>query len=161
MIMGPVMAAHYWKLKRLIPNLVSVYQFKEASGVQIVSIDKKFAGEGLQAGQYVVAGSTCKVAIVVDKDINIQNPLDVLHAIAARWQPMASMLIPQARLTMPDPSLPLRGLSGKMVIDATHQFADEGGPKSWPPLNRDLLVESCPDLMDLVDKKWAKYWQAS
>jgi 3-polyprenyl-4-hydroxybenzoate decarboxylase len=60
---------------------------------------------------------------------------------------------------MPDPSLPHRGLSTKMVIDATQQFAQENGPPSWPPLNRDLLEEQCPDLMDLVDEKWSQHWR--
>ncbi len=159
MIMGPIMANHYWRLKRLIPNLTGVYQFNEASGMLTLSIKKQFAGEGLQAGQYAIAGPTIKVAIVVDDDIDIMNPLQVFHAIASRWQPSASIQTPPTRLTMPDPSLPHRGLSTKMVIDATQQFAQENGPPSWPPLNRDLLEEQCPDLMDLVDEKWSQHWR--
>ena len=55
---------------------------------------------------------------------------------------------------MPDPSLNKRGLTSKMVIDATRQFAEENGPPSWPPISRDLLTEGAPNLFDEVDAKF-------
>jgi 3-polyprenyl-4-hydroxybenzoate decarboxylase len=48
-------------------------------------------------------------------------------------------------------------MSSKMVIDATRQFESEGGPKSWAPLNRDLLTEGAPEVFDLVDSRWDEY----
>ena len=79
--------------------------------------------------------------------------------MAARWQPNASVMFPQAHLQMPDPSRTVRGLSSKMVIDATRQFADEGGHAAWPPLSRTAFEEQCGDAFDLVDEKWDGYWQ--
>ncbi len=159
MLRAPIMASYHNRYKSAIANFVGVYTFREASGLVVVAIDKKRAGEGMIAGQNVAAGPATKVIIVVDKDINIQNPYDVLHAITARWQPTASNIIPQTWITLPDPSLPHKNLGGKIVIDATRQFPEEGGPASWPGYNRNLLVEGCPDIFDLIDEKWPSYWR--
>ena len=58
---------------------------------------------------------------------------------------------------MPDPSRPSWGMSSKMVIDATRQLPAEGGPKSWAPLNRELLAKGAPEAFPTVDGKWAEY----
>jgi len=124
----------------------------------VISIDKRFPGAGMAAGQYVAANAGLnKVVIVVDKDINILEPSEILHALGARWQPSASTLIPQTQMMMPDPSRPKWGLSSKMIIDATRQLESEGGPESWAPLNRELLKKGAPDVFDLVDNKWPEY----
>jgi 3-polyprenyl-4-hydroxybenzoate decarboxylase len=107
----------------------------------------------------VAAGPATKVVVIVDKDINIQNPYDVFHAMTARWQPSASNIIPQTWITLPDPSLPHRNLGGKIVIDATRQFPEEGGPASWPGYNRTLLEEGCPEAFDFADAQWDDIWK--
>jgi len=65
---------------------------------------------------------------------------------------------------MPDPSLPKRGMTSKIVIDATRQFPEEGGPESWPPVSRELLEEGAPNLFNEVDENWDDYlknWPSS
>ncbi len=161
---APQIAANFFMYKKLIPSLTGLNSPRGANGVIVLSIDKKFPGEGMAAGQYVAANAGLnKVVIVVDKDLNILDPSQVLHALGARWQPSASLLIPQTQMMMPDPSRPRRGLSSKMIIDATRQLPGEGGPGSWAPLNRQLLAEGAPGAFDLVDARWADYlrnWQA-
>ncbi len=159
MIRVPLLAGYYWTFKKQIPNLKAINLYAAASGIHIAAIDKRFAGEGMQAGQVIAANPTVKVAIIVDSDINILSPHEVFHAMAARWQPSASVMFPQAHLQMPDPSRIVRGLSSKMVIDATRQFANEGGHESWPSLSRTVFEESCGDAFDLVDEKWEEYWE--
>ncbi len=155
---GPQCAAEYHRYKKLIPNLTAIYSPRGASGVSLVSIDKKFPGEGMSAGQAVAANvGLNKVVIVVDKDVNILQPLNILHVLGARWQPKASVVIPQTQMCMPDPSLQTVGITSKMIIDATQQFPGEGGPEAWPPVSRVLLEEQCPDLFDEVEDKWPEY----
>ncbi|MFO1355217.1 MAG: UbiD family decarboxylase [Gammaproteobacteria bacterium] len=160
---APQIASSYFTYKRLIPSLTGLNSPRGASGVVVIAIDKKFPGEGMAAGQQLAANAGLnKVVIVVDKDLNILDPSEILHALAARWQPAASLLIPQTQMNMPDPSRPRRGLSSKMVIDATRQLPGEGGPGSWPPLNRELLAKGAPGAFDLVDSRWDEYlkgWQ--
>jgi 4-hydroxy-3-polyprenylbenzoate decarboxylase len=160
---GPQTAGEFKRYKRLIPNLVAIYSLRGASGVVALSIDKRFPGEGIAAGQSVAANTALnKVVIVVDKDIDILNPLALLHAIGARWQPgTASLMIPQTQMMMPDPSRPTTGLSSKFVIDATRQLPAEGGPKTWPAVSKVLLEQGCPEVFELVDSKWDEYWRGS
>lgn len=157
---APQIAANFFLYRRLIPNLTGLYAPRGANGVIVISIDKKLPGEGMAAGQYLAANiGLNKVVIVVDKDINILDPSQVLHALGARWQPKASLLIPQTQMMMPDPSRSHWALSSKMVMDATRQLEAEGGPRSWAPLNRDLLVQGAPGAFPLVDGRWEEYLQ--
>lgn len=155
---APQIAANFFLYRKLIPGLTALNSPRGANGVIVLAIDKKFPGEGMAAGQYVAANAGLnKVVIVVDSDLNILDPSQVLHALGARWQPSASLLIPQTQMMMPDPSRPRWGLSSKMVIDATRQLPGEGGPKSWAPLNRQLLVDGAPGAFERVDARWAEW----
>lgn len=155
---GPSCAAEYHRYRKLIPGLKAIYTPRGANGVSLVSIDKRFPGEGMVAGQAVAANPGLnKVVIVVDKDVNILKPLNILHVLGARWQPSASVVIPQTQMRMPDPSMQTSGITSKMIIDATQQLPGEGGPDIWPPVSRVLLEEKCPDLLDEIDRKWPDY----
>ena len=159
MPMSPQLAAEYFRYKAMLPNLTGYYLMPGAFGFAVVSIDKRAPGEGIQTGQTIAAtpfGS--KTVIVVDKDINILDPHSILHAIGARWQPSAHLFIPQTLQRAPDPSLPHRGLSSKMVIDATRQLPDEGGPAGWPPYSRTLLEENAPESFERIDGKWSEFF---
>lgn len=153
---GPQTAAEFNRYKQLIPNLTGFYTPKGTIGVVFVRINKRFPGEGMAAGQQVSANpGQNKIVIVVDHDVNIFDPVRVLHAIGARWQPgSATLVVPQTQMLVPDPSKPHTFLSSKIVIDATRQLPAEGGPKKFAPVSRELLRDSCPDLFAQTDAKW-------
>ncbi len=158
--MIPWQIGRFIKLKKLIPSLVDMYSLRGAQGITVISINKRFPGEGLAAGQHVVASRTVKVAIVVDKDIDVTNITQVLHAVATRWQPdPASVIIPHSLCGRLEPSAPQRGVSSNIVIDATQQLPKEGGPEFWPPVSRVVLEEKAPESFELVDEKWPEYWK--
>ncbi len=158
---GPQTASEFNRYKKLIPNLEALYGPRGAIGVTVISIDKKFVGEGMAAGQHVAASTVwSKVVIVVDKDISVLNPLNVLHALGARWQPSTSLIIPQTQIFIPDPSSPKEKMTSKIVIDATRQFPEEGGPETFPAVSRILLEDGCPDAFELVDSKWDSYFES-
>jgi 4-hydroxy-3-polyprenylbenzoate decarboxylase len=157
---APQVSSNYFLYKRLIPNLTGLYSPGGASGVIVISIKKRFPGQGMSAGQYVAANPALnKLVIVVDDDVDIMSSSAVLKAVGARWQPTASVLIPQTQMMMPDPSRPTPMLSSKFIIDATRQLPQEGGPKKWPAQNRDLLVQGAPDAFDLVAQRWPEYFK--
>ena len=153
---GPQTAAEFHRYKQLIPNLTGFYTPKGTIGVAFVRINKRFPGEGMAAGQYVSANpGQNKIVIVVDDDVDIFNPVKVLHAIGARWQPgSATLVVPQTQMFVPDPSKPQTFLSSKIIIDATRQLPAEGGPKNMAPVSRALLTESFPDLLGPIEAKW-------
>jgi len=156
--MVPWQAANFFKLKKMIPYLVASYDPHEAIGIKILSIDKRFPGQGIAAGQIAAGSPSGKIYIVVDKDVDVMNLTEVLHAVATRWQPHpATLIIPQSNNFGVDPSLPKRFLTSKIVIDATRQLPAEGGPKSFAPLNRNLLKKKAPQSFEIVEKKWPEY----
>ena len=154
-------AGDHMRFKQLIPGLVDIYSPNYATGITIVSIDKKTPGDGVVAGQFVAAGKFfSKAIIVVDKDIDPFSLTEVLHAMGTRWQPHpASQLIEQTKGMVLDPSAPKRGVTSKMIIDATKQFPQEGGPDPWPDVSKVLLQNAHPQAFDLVDDQWQDYWQ--
>jgi 4-hydroxy-3-polyprenylbenzoate decarboxylase len=161
---APMEATDFLRFKKTIPNLTAIYSPTWAIGVTVLSIDKKFPGEGITAGEHVAASKiTAKTIIVVDKDINVLSPSNVLHAVGSRWQPHpASLIIPQMS-GMPssiDPSAPISGITSKIIIDATRQLPQEGGPESWAAVSRVLLEKNCPKAFELVDEKWGDYFKS-
>ncbi len=154
-------AADTLKFKKMIPNMVEMYSPNDATGITVISIDKRFPGEGITAGQFVAAGKFfAKVIIVVDEDVDILNMSAVMHAVGTRWQPHpAGLIIPQTKGMVLDPSAPKRGVTSKMIIDATRQLPQEGGPDVWPEISRVLLQQGAPDAFALVDTKWDSYWR--
>jgi UbiD family decarboxylase len=155
---APQVASTFFRYKRLVPSLTAIGSPANAHGVIVLSIRKGFAGEGMSAGQYVAADPALnKVVIVVDDDVDIFDPAAVLGALSSRWQPSASLLVPRTQMMMPDPSRATRGLSSKMVIDATRQWPAEGGPQSWARTNHELLLKGAPGLFAMIDQRWAEY----
>jgi UbiD family decarboxylase len=145
--------------KKSIRTLVACHGLGEASGIYVVSIDKRFARDGLAAGQQVSATNImAKVTIVVDKDVDVLDTAQVLHAVGSRWQPdPATLIIPHARATFLEPSTTKPRVTSKIIIDATKQLPDEGGPAKYPAVSRELLTEACPDVFELVDGKWDEF----
>jgi UbiD family decarboxylase len=151
-------------MKKLLPSLVKLYSPPHAPTIGIISIDKKFPGEGIEAGMlalgYRMYGFSKKVLIVVDKDVDPADISRVLHAVATRWQPGPASLIINQSFHMPiDPSLKEMFLSSKIVIDATRQLSSEGGPELFPEDLRTALKERVPESFDLVEKKWDSYFK--
>jgi len=161
--MIPWQVSSYLRLKKLLPNLVELYSPREAIGLTILSINKRLPGEGMAAGQLVAAArflGTAKIIVVVDRDIDVTNMTQVLHAMATRWQPHpASLIIPQTWSIPLDPSSPKQFVTSKIIIDATKQLLTEGGPKKWQPVSRVLLEEKAPESFKLVNDKWPEYWK--
>jgi len=55
-----------------------------------------------------------------------------------------------------EPSSPKREQTSKIVIDATRQWPEEGGPSHFPDYSRQVLEKHSPDLFSAVDAKWGE-----
>jgi UbiD family decarboxylase len=153
---APLEAFSFYRVGKAIPNAVAFHSPVEWTGIGVLSIKKTRAGEGLEAGRKIAnLVPITKVAIVVDDDIDVLNRNEVMQAVGARWQPYpAAEIIKEARGMALDPSSPKRPLSSKIVIDATRQLPDEGGPKVYPERNRDLLEKLAPGAFGAIDARW-------
>jgi 4-hydroxy-3-polyprenylbenzoate decarboxylase len=153
---APVEAAQRARLKMSVPGVINVHILLQALGVFIVQIDKTKVGQGLSAGLAVSASSgLAKVTIVVDKDVNIYSMEAIMATFGSRWQPHpGTVVVPQAEGVPLDPSAPTRGLTSKIVIDATRQLPGEGGPAFNAPVTRELMMELAPDAFPRIDAQW-------
>ena len=155
-VTGPTAVLFNRSLKGLVPSLIEVHSPVDTTGLTYVKIKKTKAGEGIKAGKKLAAIIPIyKVVVVVDDDIDVLDPTQVNMAIGSRWQPFSGTYIFEEARGMPlDPSSVERYKSSKIVIDATRQLPDEGGPESFPELNRALLEKLAPQSFELVEQKW-------
>lgn len=158
---APAAAGQMWGLKAtqdLMPNVTMQYTPAEYPGFAFVSIDKKRKGEALEIGKLIAERSSQgKIVVVVDSDVDALDSRAVLHAMGAQWQPAtAHRILTGIRSTPLDPSLANPPETTKIVVDATRQWPDEGGPKVYQRRNRSLLEELSPEAIAQVDAKWDK-----
>jgi 4-hydroxy-3-polyprenylbenzoate decarboxylase len=146
-------------LKRFMPNVTMLHTPVEATGFCFVSIKKQKPGEALEIGQRIaqIVG-IAKVVVVVDDDIEVLDRTQVMHAMGSRWQPNpASRIIDESRGMPLDPSLTNRPMTSKIVIDATRQWPEEGGPAVYQALNRTELERLAPDAFARVGERWTDW----
>jgi len=153
---GPTAVLFNTAFKRLVPQLIEIHSPVHAPGLTYLRIKKTAPGQGLEAGE-TLAGMIpiYKVVIVVDEDIDILDSAQVDNALATRWQPFKAHHVYEQVGGLPlDPSQAIRGKTSKMVIDATRQLPEEGGPPVFPELNRTLLESMAADSFKQVDAKF-------
>lgn len=98
----------------------------------IVQIDKRSEDDGKKAIQAAFAGHTsCKHVFVVDKDIDIYNPLEVEWALATRFQGDSDLVVlPKAPGSSLDPSAEQSStgahLTSRLGFDLTKPLATQG-----------------------------------
>ena len=146
-------------MKRFVPNVKMIHSPVEATGLTIVSFKKQKAGEALEIGKRIAQiVPIAKVVVMVDDDIEPLDRVQVMHTIGSRWQPQpATAIIPESRGMPLDPSLINKPMTSKIVIDATRQWPEEGGPTEYQALNRAMLEQLAPDSFKEVDANWQKW----
>jgi 4-hydroxy-3-polyprenylbenzoate decarboxylase len=150
---APLEAIAFARLKRFVPNAIAFHSPVEATGLTFISIKKEEPGQALKIGRNLAKiVPIAKVVVVVDADIDVYNRTQVMFAMGSRWQPFpATEIIEKARGMPLDPSSPDRPNSSKIIVDATRQWPEEGGPDAYPPMNRTLLEDLAPESFERVD----------
>ncbi len=146
-------------VRRFLPNVRMIHTPVEATGLCFVSIRKQKPGEALEIGKRIaqIVG-IAKVVVMVDDDIEVLDRTQVMHALGSRWQPQpATAIIPESRGMPLDPSLTKRPMTSKIVIDATRQWPEEGGPQVYQALNRAELERLAPESFRIADANWARH----
>ncbi len=96
--------------------------------IVIVSIDKEYQGHA----QKIMSGlwgqgqmSFCKAIVVVDKDVNPQNPEEVIKALISRFDITSDITVTKGVLDVLDHSSPFPNFGNKIGLDLTERFKDE------------------------------------
>ncbi|AEA47832.1 menaquinone biosynthesis decarboxylase [Archaeoglobus veneficus] len=144
-------------IKMIHPEIVDINLPVEAAfhNLAIVSIKKRYPGHAKKvmfALWSMGMLSLTKVVIVVDDDVNVQNMQEVIWAITSRFDPARDVIIiPEAPIDSLDHSTYKPNLGGKLGIDATKKWKEEGFEREWPD-----AVEMSPDVKQKIDAIWGE-----
>lgn len=121
----------------------------------VVSIKKSFPGHARKI-IHAVWGmgqlSFCKLVIVVDENVNVQDMSEVWWRVFNNTDPRRDVVLSEGPLDVLDHSSPRFAYGSKMGIDATKKWPGEGHEREWP---EDIVMGS--DVKALVDRKWKEY----
>ncbi len=144
--------AAYQELKPAYPAIKKIYAPPwGVSIVLIVQVEERLKRPGLidqilAASLYTRSGKW-KHVFVVDEDINIYNPNEVLWALTTRFQPASDMfVIPKGITSRLEPSSTSEGVTSKLMADLTIKKGFRGE-----------VAEPTKELRDLVRKRWSEY----
>ena len=122
-------------------------------GIEVVKIKQRYPGHAAKAGLVATGNYMGRVVVVVDEDINIRDPWEVLWAIGTRCDPESSVEIVRGfQSSTLDPRIPPdRKAAGdfsssRMIINACKPYH---WLKEFPAVNR-----CSPELRREVYSKW-------
>jgi 4-hydroxy-3-polyprenylbenzoate decarboxylase len=145
-------------LRQQVPEITDFFLPMEALSYKaaILSIDKAYPGQARRAAMafwtVLPQFTYTKFVIVVDKDINIRDPRQVVWAISSKVDPSRDVwILPDTPFDTLDFASEKVGLGGRMAIDATTKIAPEIDHEWGAPLRPD------PATQELVNRRWAEY----
>jgi len=97
-----------------------------------------------------------KIIIVVDEDVDVHDPDDVLFHVCANVDPRRDIEFVQGPVDILDHAAPVCGAGSKMGIDATRKLPGEGQVRSWPE-----ALRMSAEIRDRVTRRWAEYGLAA
>ncbi len=145
-------------LRQQVPEIVDFFLPMETLSYKaaVISIDKSYPGQARRAALAFWSAlpqfNYTKFVVVVDKDINIRDPRQVVWSIASKVDPARDVFIlPDTPFDSLDFATEKAGLGGRMGIDAT--------TKVYPETDRvwNEPLESDPETAALVERRWAEY----
>jgi len=149
-------------LRQQVSEIVDFFLPMEALSYKaaIIAIDKAYPGQARRAALAFWSAlpqfTYTKFVIVVDKSINIRDPRQVVWAISSKVDPVRDVFIlPGTPFDTLDFASEKIGLGGRMGIDATTKIPPETDHAWGEPL------ESDPDVVAMVDRRWAEYGLAN
>jgi 4-hydroxy-3-polyprenylbenzoate decarboxylase len=120
----------------------------------IVSIRKAFPGHA-QKVMHAIWGlgmlSLTKCVIVVDEHVDVHDYEEVLFYAGANVDPKRDVVVSEGPLDHLDHAPERQFVGGKLGIDATAKWPEEGA-RPWPP-----EIEMSEEIRELVDRRWAEY----
>lgn len=142
-------------LKLTTPEVVDYHMPAEGGfhNLVFVSIDKKYPGHADKVmhalwGQGLM--SLAKVLVVVDKEVNVRNPVEAWWVALNNMDPRRDVRFTMGPVDVLDHASRAFTYGSKMGIDATRKWPEEGFTRAWPK------VISMDDVTQRsVDAKWA------
>ena len=155
-VTAPQTAANIYSLRQSHAEVVDYHSPHDSQGLVYISIKKTAPGQAIEIAKPIAMfNPLARVVIVVDDDIDVMDSAAVRFAVGSRWQPsMATEIFENRRAFSLDPAAPDRKTTSKIVIDATRQWPEEGGPPFYQELNRAVFERAEPDAIARVTERW-------
>ena len=141
-------------LKLTVPEIVDYHMPAEGifHNLVFVSIDKQYPGHAYKVmnalwGQGLM--SLAKLLIIVDKDVNVQDPREVWWIALNNIDPERDARFTMGPMDVLDHSSRAFTYGSKMGIDATRKWPEEGFTREWPK-----LIEMDADTRQRVTAMW-------
>ena len=119
-----------------------------------VSIKKRYPGHAFKVA-YALLGlglmSLEKVIVVFDEWVNVHDIQEVLWAWGNNMDPSRDVVILKGPIDVLDHSTNSVGFGGKMIIDATTKWKEEGYTREWPK-----VIEMSKEVKEKIDALWQK-----
>ena len=145
-------------LRQQVSEIVDFFLPMEALSYKaaVISIDKAYPGQARRAALAFWSAlpqfTYTKFVIVVDKEINIRDPRQVVWALTSKVDPARDVFIlPDTPFDSLDFASEKIGLGSRMGIDATTKVHPET-EHAWGE-----ALESDPDVAAMVERRWAEY----
>lgn len=144
-------------VQMLVPEIVDMNLPWEGvfHNCAIVSIDKRYPGHARKVmsalwglGQLMFT----KFAIIVDKEVDVQDLSEVALHVFGNTDPKRDMMFSEGPLDILDHACPIIGYGSKVGIDATRKWASEGFERNWPS-----PIVMSEEIKDLVSSRWREY----
>jgi 4-hydroxy-3-polyprenylbenzoate decarboxylase len=141
-------------MKLTIPELVDVNLPVEGvfHNLMIVSIRKSYPGQARKVMNAIWSlgqAMFTKCIIVVDEDVNVQDPGEVTLKVLNHIDPERDIQFTLGPVDSLDHASRLPDYGSKMGIDATRKWPGEGFTRPWPD---EILMDE--KIKALVDRKW-------
>ena len=149
-------AAVIYQMRQSHPEIIDYHSPHDSQGLNYLSIKKSQPGQAIEiAKPMAMFNPLARVVIVVDDDIDVMDSAAVRFAVGSRWQPaVATEIFEKRRAFALDPAAPDRKTTSKIIIDATRQWPEEGGPPFYQELNRTVFESAAPDALERVTARW-------
>lgn len=145
-------------LRQQVSEIVDFFLPMEALSYKaaVISIDKAYPGQARRAALAFWSAlpqfTYTKFVIVVDQQVNIRDPRQVVWAVSSKVDPVRDVFIlPETPFDTLDFASTKIGLGGRMGIDATTKIPPETDHPWGDPLQPD------PAVVAKVDQRWAEY----
>ena len=144
-------------IKKTLPEIVDMNLPIEGvfHNVAIISIKKQFPGHARKVinavwglGQMMFT----KFVVVVDEWVNVHDLREVLWRIGNNVDPARDVVVQTGPVDVLNHASTLPNFGGKMGIDATKKWPEEGYTREWPP-----DIEMSKSVVELVTRRWKEY----
>jgi len=153
--MGKATERLFLPLIRLqLPEVLDIHLPVEGGfhNIALVRIRKGYPGHARKVMQAIWGLGQLmfsKVVVVVDEDVDVQDLRETVWRVAANIDPGRDLVFAEGIADVLEHASDRLGLGGKLGIDATRKWPEEGFPREWPEV---LAMD--PDVKARVDAIW-------